>query len=454
MSKRQFISMLESRATFFDLFRRPPQKKVSSGTLRFGPPGRYEVARKLGQGASGAVYQVWDNNIKRHVAIKVSEMKSNDILTEAQSAGRLKHPNIVAIHDAVEDGEVCYVTMEYVEGTTLREFCQKDNLLPLKRVSEVILSVCDALDYAHRQGVIHRDIKPSNIMLDQEGAVKISDFGIAQMTEKTVRFGIYGTPSYMSPEQLKDEEITVRSDIFSLGCVLYELLTGKQAFRGDNCFASLYQVIHGDPEPISALRPEVPPILEMITRKAMEKDPFKRYGGCSELAHDLGVALRGLVEKGKQEKVKGVVDFALSLPFFEGFTREQVKDLLSASRIMKVRAGRVIMAEGEISDTFHIILKGRVKVRRDHRDIAFVEAGECFGEMACIGGQARTADVVADNDCILIKIRATLLDKSSESVQLLFYKTFARTLVRRLSKGSEKEGSEANFLKGDMEEVA
>lgn len=439
MKKRQLIGLLESRATFMDLSRGVPRKKAEPAPMGFGSDGRYEIKRKLGQGATGVVYQVWDSYIKRHVAVKVSERKSNRFMTEAQSAGRLKHPNIVSIHDVNLDGDFCYITMEYVEGPTLVEFCRPDNLLSLRRVVEIVLNVCNALDYAHGSGVIHRDIKPSNIMLDNEGNAKITDFGTAQVAERTMPFGIFGTPGYMSPEQLKDETLTKRSDIFSLGCVLYELLLGKQAFKGDNCFATIYRVINKEPTPISKVRPEVPRILTRIVEKAMSKDPEKRYETCVDFAHDLRVALRGLNGMGKGVKAKGFVDYVHRLPFFVPFTRTQVKGLIAASSIIKVRGKKVILAEGEISDTFYVVLSGRVKVRKDNHDIAAIEAGECFGEMACIGVQTRVADVVADTDCILMKIRVTLLDRSSESIQLIFYKTFAMTLVRRLSKSQKQE---------------
>lgn len=403
--------------------------------------GRYEILRKLGQGGTGVVYLGRDPYIKRNVAIKISQVASDRgrerFFIEAQSAGLLSHQNIVAIHDVGAYKDFCYITMEYIEGSTLDKFCRKNSLLPVNKVIEIIFSVCNALDYAHKQGVIHRDIKPANIMLDKSGIAKITDFGIAQMTEKTVEMGIFGTPSYMSPEQLKDEVAGNESDIFSLGCVLYELLSGEQAFPGDNSFSIMYKITNEEPASVLGIRPDLPEIFEEITKKALAKDPKKRYPSGTAFAYDLRVALRGLAGVSIDERVGDFADDVNRLPFFNEFTSDQVREIVSASNIVTIREGQVVVAEGEIDDTFYILVSGKAKVRKNGRDIASIGTGECFGEMACIGGQARVATVVADTDCILMKISATLLDRSSDSIKFLFFKNFAMTLVRRLSKSPQ-----------------
>ncbi len=400
--------------------------------------GRYEIISKLGNGASGTVYQVMDHYIKREVAVKVSKphpgLSRDQFLVEAQSSGQLNHPNIVGIYDAIVHGDYCFLTMEYVEGVNLEGFCRKDNLLPVKKVVEIMLSLCNALEYAHSKGVIHKDIKPSNIMLDKFEILKVTDFGVAQLPQRTVPFGIFGTPSYMSPEQLRDEPLKSASDIFSLGCVFYELLTGVKAFPGDSSFSVIYKVINDEPVNILKIRPDLSEVLEKVTKKALAKDIKERYPRCLDLAYDLRVALRGLLETNKDERITSFVDFIRLLPFFRDFTKEQVEGLLSASDIVRIPKGKIILSEGDVNDTFYIILSGRAKVVREGSDIGIIEAGECLGEMACIGGQPRVADVVADVDCILMKISAFLLDKSHESIRLLLYKTFATTLVQRFSK--------------------
>jgi serine/threonine protein kinase len=408
--------------------------------------GRYEVVERLGQGSMGVVYKGRDAYIQRDVGIKISRPASNIVgkkvdeyrkrfFLEAQSAGRLAHPNIVSIYDAGMYKDFCYFTMEYIDGPTLEKFCNKDNLLTINKSAEIIISTCKALDYAHQMGVVHRDIKPSNIMLNRSGEVKITDFGIARvMTEQTISKGILGSPSYMSPEQIKEEPVTNVSDIFSLGCVIYELFSGRQAFPGENYFSIMYKITNVDPVPIREIRPGVPEILEKITGKALAKDPYRRYQTCMDLAYDLRVILRGLKnETGKKDKPEDIVDYVRDVKFFSNFTREQVADILQASNVIRVAENTVMVNEGDIDDSFYIILSGRAVVRKNNSYIATIDRGECFGEMAYLSGDPRTATVIADTDCILLKISAMLLDKSPPDIQLLFLKRFALTLLRRLS---------------------
>jgi serine/threonine-protein kinase len=412
--------------------------------------GRYEIVGKLGQGSVGVVYQGRDPYINRDVSIKIARPSRNVVgekadkyrekfFLEAQSAGMLMHPNIIAVYDAGMYRDFCYITMEYVDGPTLENHCKKDRLLPISRVVEIMFVACKALDYAHNMGIIHRDVKPSNIMLTQSGSVKIADFSIAQIkSEQTVSKGIIGSPSYMSPEQVKEEPVEERSDIFSLGTVLYELIAGQQAFPGDNYFSIMYKITNEDPVSIRVIRPEVAEILDKIVRKAMARDSSDRYQTCMDFAYDLRVALRGMTGTTRSEKVEDVVDYVFNVPFFENFERDQVKEILNASNMIKVRKGKVVVAEGEIDDSFYIILSGSAVVQKENKNIATIGRGECFGEMSYLSGQARVATVLADTDCILLKISATLLDKASESMQLLFLRNFALTLIRRLSKDVSK----------------
>jgi len=412
--------------------------------------GRYEIIGKLGQGSMGVVYKGRDPYINREVSIKISRPSSDlagelaaryreRFFLEAQSAGRLMHPNIVAIYDAGMYKDFCYITMEYIDGPNLGKFCTRDNLLPVARTAEIIIAACRALDFAHQKEVVHRDIKPSNIMLNKSKDVKITDFGIAQITDQTASKGIIGSPSYMSPEQVKEEPITPLSDIFSLGCVLYEMLTGEQAFPGDNYFSIMYKIINEEPPPVNRLRPEIPEILEKITRKALSKDHTKRYQTCMDLAYDLRVALRGLKQDAiREDKADDVIDYTHNIQFFSNFTKPQVKAILDAANVIKVPKETAVVKEGEIDDSFFIILSGQASVRKNDRQIAIIGRGECFGEMAYLSGESRSATVIADTDCILMKISAMLLDKAPQDIQLLFLKRFAMTLLRRLSASQKK----------------
>ena len=405
--------------------------------LRLKTIGRYKIIRELGQGASGIVYLGRDPYIKRYVAIKISQSTSERALekffVEAQFAGQLNHPNMVMIYDVGTQQKLSYITMEYVEGTTLKKYCHKDNLLPVTKVIEIIFGICDAIDYAHRKNIIHRDIKPSNIMLDKNEIPKITDFGIAQMTAGTSEMGVWGTPGYMSPEQLKEELIESNSDIFSLGCVLYELLTGERAFQGKNNFSVMYKITNEEPIPVTELRPELPQVFDDIIKKAINKDTTERYQSCMDLAYDLRVALRGLSETVPDGEIEDGVDYVQHTSFFKDFTKDQIKELLMASTINNFSKGKVIVSEGEIDDTFYIILSGRANIRKNNKDIGSIGDGDCFGEMAYISGQARSATVLADTNCMVLQISATLMDKSSSDIQLLFYKNFAKALVSRFS---------------------
>lgn len=408
--------------------------------------GRYEIMGKLGQGSMGVVYLGKDPYINREVSIKVSRPAADmdgrkadryreRFFLEAQSAGRLMHPNIVAIYDAGMYKDFCYITMEYIDGPTLEKFCCREELLPISKVAEIIISACKALDYAHQQGVIHRDIKPSNIMLNKSSEVRITDFGIAQIkSEQTISKGIIGSPSYMSPEQVKEEPVKDISDIFSLGCVMYELLTGERAFQGDNYFSIMYKITNDEPVPMRELRPEIPEIMDKIYQKALAKDPELRYQTCMDFAYDLRVAIRGLKEaETKSTKAEDVIGYVHNVQFFENFTKEQVQEIMETANVIKVSKGTIMLTEGEIDDSFYIILSGRAIVCKNNRTIASINRGECFGEMAYLSGASRTATVMAETDCILLKISAMLLDKSSDTVQLLFLKRFAMTLLYRLS---------------------
>jgi len=217
------------------------------------------------------------------------------------------------------------------------------------------------------------------------------------------------------------------------------MLTGQKAFSGDNYFSVMYKITNEDPAPIRELRPEVPEVLVKTVKKALAKDASQRYQSCADFAYDLRVALRGLRGTVSKANVEDVADYIHSVPFFESFTKEQVREFMHTSNIIKVRKGKVVVAEGEIDDAFYIILSGKARVRKNNKNIALLERGECFGEMAYISGQSRAATVQSDTDCILMKISATLLDKASERIQLLFLRNFALTLVRRLSRDKESE---------------
>ena len=269
--------------------------------------GRYRVLKELGRGAMGLVYLGKDPTIQRFVAIKTMRLDHIDqddklqeikarFFREAESTGRLSHPNIVTIYDAGEEDDLGYIAMELIEGTPLSQSARKPNLMPVNEVLLTIATVADALDYAHQQGVVHRDIKPANIMLTKDRVVKVMDFGIAKMasSSKTQTNIVMGTPTYMSPEQIAGKKVDGRSDIFSLGIVLFELLTGQLPFRADNLSAVLFSIAHHPHPAIQPLRPDLPPMVQEIVNRALQKELPHRYRRADEFANELRACLQSL----------------------------------------------------------------------------------------------------------------------------------------------------------------
>ncbi|MFO7784381.1 MAG: CHASE2 domain-containing serine/threonine-protein kinase [Thermodesulfobacteriota bacterium] len=264
--------------------------------------GRFEIQGELGKGAMGLVYKARDPKINRLLAIKtirfsdefeeevIQEIKDR-FFAEAEIAGQLSHPSIVTIYDAGEDGDLTYMAMELLEGKDLDKFITKGNLLPLTKVLNVVARVADALAFAHRANVIHRDIKPANIMLLEAGGVKVTDFGIAKaISSSRTRTGvILGTPNYMSPEQIMGQKIDRRSDIFALGVLFFQLLTGRLPFQGENLSNLLYQITQVRHPSIREINPKIPKACEQIIDKALAKNPADRFQSASEMAELVGL---------------------------------------------------------------------------------------------------------------------------------------------------------------------
>ncbi|MDT8281222.1 MAG: serine/threonine-protein kinase [Gammaproteobacteria bacterium] len=286
---------------------------LKSGGVKKPMLGRYEIDRELGKGAMGAVYLGRDPKISRTVAIKtmaLSQEFEDDVLTEvkqrffreAETAGRLDHPNIVTIFDAGEEHDLAYIAMEFLRGSDLTRYIKPDTLLPLKQVLSIIQRSAAGIDYAQQHNVVHRDIKPANIMWDpQTDSLKITDFGIARITDssKTRTGMVLGTPSYMSPEQLSGKKVTGQSDIFSLGVMLFQMVTGKLPFSGDSMAALMYKIANEEHPRPESINPDLPRCVTVIINRAMAKDVAKRYKRGNEMVSDISKCLKIMAVEGK-----------------------------------------------------------------------------------------------------------------------------------------------------------
>ena len=409
--------------------------------------GKYEVIKEVGKGATSAVYQAYDPFQSRLVAIKVvfpealgdqehGKRYRKLFVTEASLAGKLSHPHIVAIYDAVADEEANYIVMEYVDGTTLEQYTRHDSLLPVQRIVEIIYKCARALEYASRQGVIHRDIKPANILLAGESDIKISDFGAAlTLAAETTQVSGVGSPAYMSPEQVKEQPLTYQTDIFSLGVVMYQLLTGRLPFQGANNYSMIYQIINVEPPRLIEVRPDLPPRIDAIVMRALAKDAAARYQTWDEFAHDLATAL-GREEKREQGFAESEkFDTLRKLEFFRQFTDVELWEVLRLATWHQHPRDTVLIQENDIGSSFFILISGEVKVVKQERLLNVLKRGECFGEMAYLGKQKfqRSASVVALSAIAVIEIRAETLAKASDLCRHHFHGAFLELLVDRLA---------------------
>ncbi len=420
--------------------------------MRMDKIGKYEIERELGSGATSTVYLATDTFSRQQVAIKLFDLESlrdpvsakvyrKLLMTEASLAGKLSHPHIAKILDAVMEGDLNYMVMEYVEGSTLERYAEVDNLLPISAIAEITYKCCKALEYAQYQGVIHRDIKPANILLQGETNIKISDFGAAVIqNQQTTQVSGVGSPAYMSPEQVKELPLTHQTDIYSLGVVMYKLLTGKLPFDASNNFSMIYQILNIEPPPPSMFRPEVPEELDTIVRRAMEKDTAKRYQAWDEFARDL-VGFFSHVTAAREEIFDTEkFDTLRSLAFFKNFSDVELWEVLRISDWRKVPEAEYILHDGESGRAFYILAQGTVRVVKQGRLLSLLHRGDCFGEMAHLSEHefVRSTDVIAKSDTVLIEINPDVLVRASTGCRFQFGDAFLRMLVRRLAVANKR----------------
>jgi serine/threonine-protein kinase len=408
--------------------------------------GKYDLVEEVGRGAYGVVYRGRDPFVQRDVAIKIptgaaAEKPDEAFFAEARAAGKLNHPYIVSVYDAAKEAGQRYIVMEYIQGETLRRFCEPDGpRLKVERVVDIMLKCSLALDYVHKNGVLHKDIKPANIMLTADGTPKLMDFGIAateaQAEGRVAR--VEGSPMFMSPEQVRGKPLTAASDLYSLGALMYLLLTGKPMFVASNP-KELFLLVKTTPAPSLKGVRGIPEELAAIVDRLLSKDPAARFQSGRELGEELaGVAEHLRTGGGRRKSLVISHDTLRELRFFKAFTGGELKELLDASTTVVNRAGQVIIKEGEMDNCLYILLAGLAEVRKGRQLIALLEKGDVFGEIGFLYAVRRTASVVATTDVMALKVNSTLLDQMSEQCQLHYYKVFTENLILRLALTTDK----------------
>jgi len=416
-----------------------------------GKIGKYHIIREVGQGSTGSVFLSHDPYYGRDVAIKVYNDPGDEdegeiraarkmFFNEAQMVGRLQHPNVLPIYDAGEESGRYYVVMEHVHGArTLAAYCRPDNLLPIDEVVRIIFSAARALHYAHSRGVVHRDVKPSNIMLTVDNEVRIIDFGIAVWRDAEISSirGVAGSPSYMSPEQVKAEDLGPTSDVYSLGAVMYELLTGRRPYKAANLAKLLHQIVFATPVPIHSLRSEVPEELEEIVWRAMHKRPEDRFSSGLEMAAAL-TRVHQTLRKGREAvDERERLTILRGLRFFHDFSHQEIRELMKAAEWREYLPEQEIVRQGEMDDRFYVIVAGQVDVESDGHRIGSLAGGDCFGETSAVPNARRTATIRSRTPVTMLQVSSTLLETLSAPAQLRFNRMFLRTLIQRLQAGGQ-----------------
>ena len=422
--------------------------------------GKYRVKAKLGEGSTSEVFLAWDPFRGHDVAIKrvrpgllaesrEAHFQQRFFAAEAALVGRLHHPNVIEILDAVPDGDASYLVMEVVEGMTLRRFCRADNLLPMAQILEVGFKCAMALSYCYRQGLIHRDVKPANLLVqlngDQITEVKLTDFGsVFNMAAEHTQIYRVGSLAYMSPEQLDGDVLDCRADMYSLGAVLYHLIAGRPPYDALHQQAIVQQIFRSTPPALSALREGVPADLQALIERCLAKDRKLRPASWDDFAQTLSaLSANDQVLRGPLQEVLDSERYSLlrALAFFADFGDVELWEVVRRGRWQRHAYGHALFRKGEQGNAFHIVTQGQVEVYRDGKSVASLGAGASVGEMAYL---APSPDLRVHTVDILVAQQATTLAFTPETMGLLslptralFDKAFIGVLVRRLHAAHE-----------------
>lgn len=418
--------------------------------------GKYRVLRQLGEGATARVFLCHDAFDDRMVAVKLlrdSVLKdpalgrshSRLFMAEASLVGKLKHPHVVEIFDAVSGDDLNYLVMEFVPGTTMRRYCAPDRLLPLDQLAELMFKCAMALDYVARHGVIHRDLKPANILAVTRGDtvvdVKLTDFGSALVHDAdATQVQRVGSLAYMAPEQLEGRDLDARTDIYSLGAVMYHLVTGRIPFDAPTDTALMYQILHGEVAPPSTLREACPPGLDALILRALARSRQDRHESWEHFHTELQALISSpALAASDFHTVRDSERFKQlrSLPFFGEFDDLALWEVVRSGQWRRYRPGEALFEAGTHGNDFHLITEGIVHVIRGAQRVAEMGTGHCVGEMAYLAPdpqrRKRSVDVVAHQPTTTVSFTPDSLRGTSLACQRAFDTAFIRLLVDRLS---------------------
>jgi serine/threonine protein kinase len=409
--------------------------------------GKYEVQKQLGKGATGTVYLAKDTFTGREVALKTIEPEvfrdpefgavyRQQFQNEASLAGKIRHPHIVTIYDAVVTDDGGHLAMEIVRGGDLSQYAKPDTLLPIADVLQIGFKCCGALDYAYReQGIVHRDIKPANIMVSGGTDVKIADFGAAYLRKsKTTQTTAMGSPFYMAPEQIEGRDLTFHSDMYALGVVLYELLTGRRPFTADSLEGLIQKILGDEPPPPSTFRKGLNPQIDGVVMRAMQKDLKHRYLTWAQFSVELSKVVGLVLEAGAIPDSEKYLAIS-KVEMLQLLSDAEFWELANAGKWSRVEKGTPILVEEESGQSFYFLAKGEAKVTRNGRLLNMVNENEFFGEMAYIRGgeEPRHATVEASTELVLAEFDPETLDKMTLEAQLHLTRALTRNVVERLA---------------------
>ena len=437
-----------------------PPEPAASGLALPSRIGKYLVKSKIGEGATSEVFLAHDPFRNLDVAIKRvrvglladtrdAHFQQRFFAAEAALVGRLQHPNVVQILDAVADAEAPYLVMEYVAGVTLRRFCRADKLLALTQVIEVGFKCAMALGYCFRQGLIHRDVKPANLLVtlqgDQISDVKVTDFGsVFNLGADQTQVYRVGSLAYMSPEQLDGDLLDCRADIYSLAAVLYHLVAGRPPYDAVQQQAVMHQIYHGKAPPLSTLREGVPEPLQALIERSLSKDRDLRPASWDEFSQALSqLSAQTPHLRGPLQEVLDSERFTLlrSLEFFADFGDVELWEVVHRAAWHRHSFGQALYRKGEEGNSFHIVTQGRVDVYRDGRAVASLGAGSSVGEMAYLAPnpalRVHSVDILVSQPATTVSFTPDSLERLSLATRYLFDKAFIRVLVARLHAAQE-----------------